>query len=241
MALTISKLKFTSFNSNAMKKCTLPNLSLGMALMAIILTSCSENLPAQQASSVTTEKRTSQIDWIDSTNNAYSNFIHGIGMKLPSHWSYDRGMSQHTIFRGMQPDSGISFVLNVVPVMDDFKAIQTDETVDLYEIYLLTPIEFQDGLKESWEAQVKSKIKGISIQKSYLKNRVCLKSYMTFDFRDFDVEYENTVILYQTATESRLYSIGMILPTVIYQSNKAYYENVFSQVSFITGHYKTSE
>lgn len=57
-------------------------------------------------------------EFYDSTSNIYSNYQYGFSMKFPSNWAVDKGFSEHTIIRGLEKDSAITFSINVIEIKD---------------------------------------------------------------------------------------------------------------------------
>jgi hypothetical protein len=170
---------------------------------------------------------------IDTVFNTYSNFIHMVGINLPDHWTLDHGLSEHSIVRGFELDTGITFSLNVIPVDEKFPDAKGDNPIDIWSYYLESKEAWNRQMTTSLAQAVNTEIKSLKTEKSFLKNRVCVKSYQTFDFRDTDLEYENTMIRYQTATEGRMYTFSLTVPTLFYNLTPQYYEDIFLHIHFL--------
>jgi len=55
-------------------------------------------------------------EFYNSSTRIYSNYRYGFAFKWPSGCTIDRGFSEHTIIRGVQEDSAISFSINVFEI-----------------------------------------------------------------------------------------------------------------------------
>ena len=60
------------------------------------------------------EKGEGFTEYLDSTTNIYSNFKYHVAIDAPDNWKTDAGVSEHTIFRTYQPDSSLTFSINVI-------------------------------------------------------------------------------------------------------------------------------
>ena len=49
-------------------------------------------------------------------NNLYSNHYYNVTTNFPDYWEHDRGVAENTIFRAFEKDSGLSIILNVIPL-----------------------------------------------------------------------------------------------------------------------------
>jgi hypothetical protein len=81
--------------------------------------------------------------------------------------------------------------------------------------------------------QYKSEIKDFKAKKSYLKNQVAIKRSFNYMVRELDHEYSNTSIVYQTFIDNLTYTLGLDVPTIFYDLNPKYYENLFLNISFL--------
>jgi len=73
--------------------------------------------------------------------NFYSNYYFNIATKFPDYFLYDRGVANFSIFRAFQPDSGITIVLNVIPIKLD-----GNQNRDLNKEFQQNPLEFMNKL-----------------------------------------------------------------------------------------------
>lgn len=60
------------------------------------------------------KKANDYSEYFDTISNIYSNYKYNIAIRAPKNWKRDRGISEHTIFRTFQKDSGFSLSVNVI-------------------------------------------------------------------------------------------------------------------------------
>jgi hypothetical protein len=163
----------------------------------------------------------------DSINNLYSNYKYRVAFDAPDDWASDEGVSEHTIFRTYQPDSAITFVINVfeIKLNKDLK----DEP-SIWEYYQGHKDEMDYPYKVLIPKKFNSKVENFIASKSYIKNQVSLKRSYSYMVRDLDFEYSNTSILYQTYIDEFNYTFGLDVPTMYYNENPDYYESLFANI-----------
>jgi len=166
---------------------------------------------------------------LDSTNNIYSNFRYHVAFDAPDDWRTDSGVSEHTIFRAFQADSSITFSINAIEIRQNEK----NESIDIWELYSNHKEQFDTQFKELVERQLKSEVKNLVTQKTYLRNNVCLKRSFNYVVREMDYEYDVTNISYQVITENTTFTFSLSLPTVFFNNNPDQYENLFRNIYFL--------
>lgn len=140
------------------------------------------------------------------------------------------GTSEHSIFRTGQPDSAITFTINVI------EAISSDDKndpPDIWELYQKNNEDMDYPYKVLIPQQFNSKVENFKASKSYLKNKISLKRSFSYMIRDLDYEYSNTFIVYQTLIDNYTFTFGLNIPTFFYEENREYYDHLFLNISFL--------
>jgi hypothetical protein len=128
---------------------------------------------------------------LDSATNVYANFKYHVAFDGPDNWKSDMGVSAHTIFRTFQPDSLLTFSINVIEknIKDE------DKEIDIWDMYQENKPLMDDGIKTLYEKQLKSKLKDYTYERSFIKNNSCLKFKFNYDIKNLDLEYNLTFIV----------------------------------------------
>jgi len=177
--------------------------------------------------------QSSQIK-VDPVHKTYSNYEHGIGVNLPDHWELDYGISKHTILRGFEADSGYTFTINVVKLDgDDAKIDKSKEKpIDYWSEYLKNRKAMDEGTLTALEKSLNTKVRLIKSDKSYIKQRICLRQEFKYIVKELDLEYENTMIMFRYATTDRVFTITLTIPTLFFAQNPTRFEDIFLHVHF---------
>ena len=170
-------------------------------------------------------------EYFDSTTNIYSNFKYKIAFDAPNNWSRDAGVSEHTIFRTFEPDSAITFAINVIEVKLTEK--EKKESVDIWEMYQKMKEKMDYPFKVLIPKQFNSKVNDFVAKKSYLKNHVAVKRSFNYLVRELDLEYSNTSIVYQTIVNGLTYTFSLDIPTMFYDEKPEYYKDLFRNIYFL--------
>jgi len=170
------------------------------------------------------------IDYYDSITNIYSNFEYRVAFDAPNDWKFDAGVSKHTIFRTYQPDSAITFTINVIELKLSNKS---KAPPNIWEVYQKNKDKMDYPFKVLIPKRFNSKSENYKVSKSYIKNQLSLKRSFSYMVRDLDYEYSNTSIVYQTFLDNYTYTFGLDLPTVFYEENPDYYERLFLNIYFL--------
>lgn len=107
-------------------------------------------------------------DYFDTVSNIYSNYKYNIAIGTPKNWKKDKGVSEHTIFRTFQKDSGCSLSINV---------IETNYNVEnsYWVEYEKNKNSTEKKYKEIIEQQINSSIKNRFTKITFLKNFKSIK------------------------------------------------------------------
>jgi hypothetical protein len=215
------------------------NITL-LLLFTITLASCQEN---KKKTDVTDdfeksykEQKDSDLlpehtEHFDSINNLYSNFKYKVAFDGPNHWASDAGVSEHTIFRTFQPDSAITFAINVI----ELKVSENEKAPDIWEMYQTQKEKMDYPFKVLIPKQFNSKVEDFIASKTYLKNKTTLKRKFKYLVRELDLEYYNTSIVYQTLIDNLSYTFSLDVPTMFYDKNPNFYDSLILNVSFLYG------
>lgn len=165
----------------------------------------------------------------DSITKIYSNYKYRVSFDAPNHWSSDAGVSKHTIFRTFQSDSAITFAINVI----ELKMALNKEATNIWDLYAVQKEKMDYQFKALIEKQFNSKVEDFKASKTFLKNRIMLKRKFKHLVRELDLEYYNTSIVYQTIIGRLNYTFSLDVPTIFYDENPYYYNNLIRNVSFL--------
>ncbi|PKQ46763.1 hypothetical protein [Confluentibacter flavum] len=215
------------------------NITL-LLFFAITLASCQEN---KKKADVTDdfeksykEQKDSDLlpehtEHFDSINNLYSNYKYKVAFDAPNHWTSDAGVSEHTIFRTFQPDSAITFAINVI----ELKVDENEKAPDIWEMYQTQSEKMDYPFKVLIPKQFNSKAEDFIASKTYIKNKTTLKRKFKYLVRELELEYYNTSIVYQTLIDNLTYTFSLDIPTMFYDENPSFYDNLIRNVTFLYG------
>lgn len=167
----------------------------------------------------------------DSINNLYSNYKYKVAFDAPNHWASDAGVSEHTIFRTFQPDSAITFAINVI----ELKVDENEKTPDIWEMYQSQSEKMDYPFKDLIQKQFNTKTEDFKASKTYIKNKTTLKRTFKYLVRELELEYYNTSIVYQTLIDNLTYTFSLDVPTMFYDENPSIYDNLIRNVTFLYG------
>lgn len=169
-------------------------------------------------------------EYFDSLRNIYSNYKYKVAFDAPDHWASDAGVSEHTIFRTFQPDSAITFAVNLIELKD----LKHSENVpDIWDFYQKNTEKMDYPYKVLIPKQFNSHVEDFKAKKSYIKNRLSLKRSFNYMVRELDIEYSNTSIVYQTFLDKYTYTFSLDVPTMFYDENPEFYESMFLNIYFL--------
>ena len=215
------------------------NITL-LLLFTITLVSCQEN---KKKIDVTDnfeksykEQKDSDIlpkhtEHFDSIKNLYSNFKYKVSFDGPNHWASDAGVSKHTIFRTYQPDSAITFTINVI----ELKLDGNDKAPDIWEMYQYQKEKMDYPYKVLIPKKFNTKVEDFKTSRTFIKNKTTLKRKFKYIVRELDLKYYNTSIVYQTLIDNLTYTFSLDIPTMFYDKNPIFYDNLVRNISFLYG------
>lgn len=158
--------------------------------------------------------------YFDSNGNIYSNYRYRVAFDGPNNWKSDYGVSIHTIYRTYERDSSITFTINVIE-------LKKNGGSNWWTNYEKNKIEIESATKKSLEKALNSKIKNYTTSKTYILNNKAIKRSWESVIKNQDEEYEFIDILQQLIKGDYLYTFGLCVPKIFYESNQEYYNNIF--------------
>lgn len=166
-------------------------------------------------------------EFFDSKNNLYSNYKYGLSFDAPNNWEKDYGVSEHTIFRAFEKDSSIAFFINVLEFKDE---LANEEEKNIWDTYSADKVKFDTIFTKTHSKSLKTEIYNFKVSKSYIDNNVSLKMTFSTITKELDYEYETFYLIHQLFRNNKMISFGLTLPTLIYNLDKIYFEELFLKI-----------
>ena len=164
---------------------------------------------------------------LDTQNNIYSNYTYAVSVDLPDYWIVDGGVSKNTIYRSYDQDSAITFSINVIP--NENAGLST-----VWEILDSDERKYRNQIISGFNKQTNSKVEGLVIRKSFIKNHKSIRHYFEMDLRQRDYDIKFSTIQYQTLRNNSIYTFSLSMPTKLYTSSSEFYESYFDRVNFLS-------
>ena len=171
------------------------------------------------------------IQTLSKKPRVYLNSQYDIAYQETKGWEIDDGISQLTIYRAYQPDTGYTFSINAMklPIND----------IDAHNFYDIMLKEF--GGIENFKAKMIEKSVNetykkpldYSIEKSYLKNFPVLITNFKYLHKDLGNEYEVRDITLQVIRNSHLITFTLMVSERFYKLDTYYFDDIFSHIYFI--------
>lgn len=165
---------------------------------------------------------------LDTLKNVYSNFKYHVAFDGPDNWKSDQGLSEHTIYRTYNPDGALTFAINIIELN-----IDKNSNKDMWQFYLENKKKLDNPFTTLIETQLNTTVEDYKTEKTYIKNNIALKRSLKYLVKEQDIEYYNTSLSRQIMIDKMIFTFGLDLPTVFYNQNKAYYDNLFLNISFL--------
>lgn len=207
------------------------------SLLLVFLISCnskntkSEDVQSDFEKSFKEQEVKSFQEHLDSTSNIYSNFKYNVAFDGPNKWKFDTGVGEHTIYRTFEPDSAITFSINVIEVKKN--TIKKNKDVNIWSLYQENKEQMDKPLTKLLEEQLNTKVEDFEATKAYLKNNVALRRSLNYMVRNLDYEYSNTSIQYQVLIDNLTFTFSLDVPTMFYEQEPYDYEELFNNVYFL--------
>lgn len=172
----------------------------------------------------------------DSTTNIYSNYKYLISIDAPDNWKVDYGVTNHSIFKGNDPELALTF--SIVVVEPKGRLIKYK---DAWEFYVDNKTKQDKEIKKIIETQFNSEIQNYQSRKSYVKNFVSVNNSFDILIRSADIEYLNHVINHQINRGDYIYTLTAHMPKVVYNEHPEYFERLFNLITFLPNSEKINE
>lgn len=167
------------------------------------------------------------IENLDSASMIYSNYKYGFAMDFPDNWSFDRGVSEHTIIRAVQYDSTISYSINVIELKD----MKSD--VDIWTVWDNDFKGLEVNYKNMITKMVNTDIFNFSMRKVNISNRKAIEIQFSYLLKAVDVEQDMKSLFYQIYKLPFVYTIGLHVPEAYYNLNPERYTYMINNFVFI--------
>jgi hypothetical protein len=154
------------------------------------------------------------VEHLDSLTLIYSSFKYGFSMDFPNNWSIDRGVSEHTIIRGVQIDSSISFSVNVIELKD-----MKSKDLNIWDLWDNKSMGLEKNYRKMLPKMVNSDIWNFKPRKVYVSNKEAVEIKFNYIVREVDVEYEMQSLFYIIYRLPYTYTVGLHVPKVFYDEN----------------------
>jgi len=167
-------------------------------------------------------------EYYDEQTRTYSNYKYGISYKEMKGWKIDMGVADHTIFRSYEPDSGYSFVINIIE-MEIPKGSQED--MDAHKLFDLAGKEaFEDNMKQQMSNAFSTKVENLNSRKTYFRGFKATRTNLSMTIKDDLYPAVYKYGFYQIIRLPYIYTIGLIYPEELYDTHL---NDVFYTVGFL--------
>ena len=166
------------------------------------------------------------LEYYDTISDVYSNFKYNFSIRSPKNWERDQGVSEHTIFRSFQKDSGYSLSANVIEIKYNIED-------SYWEDYKKNQIYLEKKFKEIIEKQINSSIIHDYTNITFLKNYKCLKRKYDYQLINGDKKVDMTTISYQIPKDNYIYNFTITVPNIFFQKKPVYFDNILSDVNWL--------
>jgi len=166
----------------------------------------------------------------DEKSKIYTNNLYNISMDFPDHWEVDMGTSENSLVRGVEKDSGMTFI--IVPIEIKKGSRQYKLQIQLLDAYNSDKDMYEKVMSDNLQNILGKKIISYETENSFLKNQPTIKSTYKTIMRDLDVEYEMTTVSHNFWKEPYVYTLSLSLPSVWYEENPEKYDWLYSNFFF---------
>ncbi|MDQ2180850.1 hypothetical protein [Marinifilum sp. D714] len=164
------------------------------------------------------------VEHLDSISMIYSNFKYGFSMDFPNNWKTDRGTSEHTVIRGVQLDSAISFSINVIELKD-----MKSQDFNVWDLWDNKRFGMESNYRKMLPKLVNTDICNFSPRKVYVSNRKAIEIKFNYTVREVDMEFEMQSLFYSIYKMPCTYTVGLQVPRVFYDENPQKYNYLINK------------
>jgi len=126
-------------------------------------------------------------EFLDKKTNSYSNYKYGFAIRFPMNWTINKGVSEHTIIKGIEADSLITVSVNVIEL--NFK--KNEEIKSAWDLYDNTRLQYEALLKSKGKSEANTNFENFDMKKIHLFNFEAIQTQMEYNIKQVDFEYIN--------------------------------------------------
>lgn len=153
------------------------------------------------------------------SGNLYSNYYFNLTIDLPDHWEVDRGVSEYTLIRAFQSDSGITIHLNVQPLLDKFEKKDGSNPNTLSHWDSLHNGDYAGAITYLLKSQGGADIEDLTISETKIGvNEFIVTTYRFKQYYDNE-EYYMKTSTYQSVMFNTTYTVSYSAPEFIFDTN----------------------
>lgn len=166
-------------------------------------------------------------EFFDEESNIYSNHLYDFSVIFPPNWTTDRGFSEHTVIRGIEKDSAITFSVNVFDVGGG-----KDDEFSIWKDFDSNRSRYDSQFKTGTESSLQSTLYNFSVAKITYDNHKAIKTEYVYDVKHIDFEYQMKAIMFQISKTPYIYTIGIQVPFMFYEENPERYFTILNGFYF---------
>lgn len=190
-----------------------------------------ENMESNFEEPFKTQENIENVQDYDSIHNVYANYKYSIAYDGPNHWEADYGVSEHSIYRTYQRDSGITFSINVIEIKE--KSIDSDENIDIWQVSDKLGDKFNNDILIMLKNKFNTEVEEKSFEKTYLKNKKAIRREYEFTLRNFQDSFDYTAIMYQIHENNNTITYDLMIPTVLLSHKEYENDKLFTNIFFL--------
>lgn len=168
------------------------------------------------------------IEHLDSVSLIYSNFKYGVSMDFPDNWTINKGVAEHTIIKGVQKDSAISFSINVIERGEDML-----NDLNIWDIWDNKSLGLEQTYLKQFSKVYNSETYNYQTKKIYVSNKEAIQIKFNFLFKQLDTEYEMQSLMYSIYISPFTFTVGLHIPREFYDLNPVKYDQLITNLVFM--------
>ncbi len=168
-------------------------------------------------------------EFLDKKTNSYSNYKYGFAIRFPMNWTINKGVSEHTIIKGIEADSLITVSVNVIEL--NFK--KNEEIKSAWDLFDSTRLQYEALLKSKGKTEANTIFENFDMKKIHLFNFEAIQTQMEYKIKQVDFEYINKNITYQLFKSPFIYTITLQVPKIIYEMKPIYFNSLINKFTLV--------
>lgn len=169
------------------------------------------------------------VEHLDSTTLLYSNFKYKFSVDFPDKWLLDRGVSEHTIIRGSQKDSAISFAVNVITLSEPAFVEKS-----IWDLWDMKELNMEENNKKMLTKNFQTSLNKYSSRRIYISNKKAIETSFSYIVKNVDFEFEIQCFFYSIYQSPYTYTIGLQVPYDFYIETPDKYKYFISNFVLFT-------